>query len=74
MRAKNLLLGLSDLFSKSDGDIERTDLVKHKFNTSETLQIRQRPTRIPFAREKEVEEMIEDMQMVYRRYARERAT
>lgn len=60
-KAKNLLWNFSDLFSKNSADIGRTDLVKHAINTGDVAPIKQRPRRIPFAREKEVEEMIEDM-------------
>ena len=61
IKVRNFLLRYANLFSKNDGDIGRTGLVKHKIDTGNTIPIRQRPRRIPFAREQEVEDMIRDM-------------
>ncbi|CAG5028002.1 unnamed protein product [Parnassius apollo] len=59
VKAKKLLLKYADVFSSKDADIGKTGLVQHKINTGEELPIRQRPRRLPVAREKEVETMIE---------------
>ncbi|CAG5048976.1 unnamed protein product [Parnassius apollo] len=61
VKAKKLLLKYADVFSSNDADIGKTGLVQHKINTGEELPIRQRPRRLPVAREKEVETMIEGM-------------
>lgn len=55
------MLKYTNLFSKNDGDIGRTNLVRHKIDTGDTAPIRQRPRHVPFAREQEVEEMIQEM-------------
>lgn len=60
-KAKKTLLQYADMFSTDDADIGRTGLVQHKINTGNELPIRQRPRRVPVAREKEVKEMIERM-------------
>lgn len=59
--AKDMLQRYSDVFSRSDSDIGKTGLVKHTINTGNESPIRQRPRRLPIAREKEVDLMIKDM-------------
>lgn len=59
--AKEMLLRYANVFTSSDAVIGKTGLVKHTINTGNEPPIRQRPRRIPVAREKEVETMIEDM-------------
>ncbi|CAK1603696.1 unnamed protein product [Parnassius mnemosyne] len=61
VKAKKLLLKYANVFSSNEADIEKTGLVQHKINTGQELPIRQRPRRLPVAREKEVETMIEGM-------------
>ncbi|CAG4929464.1 unnamed protein product [Parnassius apollo] len=61
VKTKKLLLKYADVFSSNDADIGKTGLIQHKINTGEELPIRQRPRRLPVAREKEVETMIEGM-------------
>jgi predicted aspartyl protease len=61
LKARNLFLRYTDTFSTGDGDIGKTGLVKHKINTGDEIPIKQRPRRVPLARESEVEEMIQDM-------------
>lgn len=62
LRARSLLLRYRNVFSSHDDDIGRTGVVQHEIDTVETMPIRQRPRRVPVAREKEVEGMIEEMQ------------
>ncbi|CAK1599862.1 unnamed protein product [Parnassius mnemosyne] len=61
VKAKKLLLKYANVFSSNEADIGKTGLVQHKINTGQELPIRQRPRRLPVAREKEVETMIEGM-------------
>ncbi|XP_041484593.1 uncharacterized protein LOC121431153 [Lytechinus variegatus] len=57
----NLLIKNQDVFAKSDTDIGRTNLVKHKINTGDTQPIRQRPRRFPAAEQQEIDSQIESM-------------
>ena len=61
LKARNLLLRYKDVFSAHDSDIGRTSVVQHEIDTGDVTPIRQRPRRVPVAREKEVEDMIEEM-------------
>lgn len=61
IKARKLLLRYSNVFSAHDSDIGRTGVVQHEIDTGEVMPIRQRPRRVPVAREKEVEDMIEEM-------------
>ncbi|CAK1592082.1 unnamed protein product [Parnassius mnemosyne] len=61
VKAKKLLLKYANVFSSNEADIGKTGLVQHKINTGQELPIRQRPRRLPVAREKEVETMIEEI-------------
>lgn len=61
LKARSLLLRYGNVFSAHDNDIGRTGVVQHEIDTGESMPIRQRPRRIPVAREKEVEGMIEEM-------------
>ena len=55
-RALKRLVGkYRDIFSKSDSDIGRTPLLKHRIATGEAKPIRQRPRRIPLKLREEVE-------------------
>ncbi|CAK1594186.1 unnamed protein product [Parnassius mnemosyne] len=60
VKAKKLFK-YANVFSLNEADIGKTGLVQHKINTGEELPIRQRPRRLPVAREKELETMIEGM-------------
>lgn len=60
-KAMKMLLQYAGIFSTNDADIGRTGLVQHKINTGNEIPIRQRPRRLPVAREKEVETMIDGM-------------
>ena len=50
-----LLTKYSDVFSKSDADIERTGIIKHKIPTGNALPIKERPRRVPVYMDKEVD-------------------
>ena len=60
-KAKALLLRYAHLFSTSDEDVGRTDLVKHKINTGDKDPFKQAPRRLPVHMQEEVEEHITDM-------------
>ena len=61
VKAKKLLLRFSDVFSSQEGDLGRTSLVQHRIDTEKERPIRQRARRIPIAKEREVEDLLEDM-------------
>lgn len=61
VKAKNLLQRFADVFSSQEGDLGRTSLVQHKIDTGNEGPIRQRARRIPIAKEREVQDMLEDM-------------
>jgi hypothetical protein len=50
-----LLLRYHASFAKSDRDLGKTDLTKHKINTGDSLPIKQIPRRIPVHMQKEVD-------------------
>ncbi|KAG6464703.1 hypothetical protein O3G_MSEX014678 [Manduca sexta] len=56
-----MLAQYADIFSSNDADMGKTSLVQHKINTGNELPIRQRPRRLPVAKEKEVDTMIQGM-------------
>ena len=56
-----LLNKYSDVFSKSDNDIGRTGIIKHKIPTGNTLPIKERPRRVPEHMNKEVDMQIDNM-------------
>lgn len=59
--AKKMLAQYADVFSSNDADIGKTGLVQHKINTGNEVPIRQRPRRLPVAREREVDTLIDGM-------------
>lgn len=59
-QAWELLLKFKDIFAK-DCDFGRTGLVKHQIDTGDARPIKQRPRRIPWAKEREVTELVKDM-------------
>lgn len=61
LKARNLLKRYRSVFAAHDSDIGRTGVVQHEIDTGDIMPIRQRPRRVPVAREKEVENMIEEM-------------
>ena len=62
---KNLIEQLiernSDLFSKSETDLGRTDLVTMKIDTRDSTPIKQRPYRLPFSQRQMVEDHINEL-------------
>ena len=56
-----LLTKYSDVFSKSDADIGRTGIIKHKIPTGNALPIKERPRRFPVYMDKEVDGKIDNM-------------
>ena len=59
-QAKELLSQFKDIFA-TGSDCGRTGLVKHRIDTGDAAPIKQRPRRIPWAKEAEVAELIRDM-------------
>ena len=59
-QAKEFLLRFRDIFATGK-DCGRTGLVKHEIDTGDARPIKQRPRRIPWAKETEVAEMVKDM-------------
>lgn len=61
MKAKKFLQRYANIFSSQEGDLGRTSMVQHRIDTGSERPIRQRARRIPIAKEKEVEGLLEDM-------------
>ncbi len=57
----NLLTKYSSAFSKSDDDIGRTGIVRHKIDTGDAHPVKQAFRRTPFHMRKEVDKQIDDM-------------
>ena len=61
-QAEGLLLEFQNLFYSGDGQLGRTDTVKHKINTGDSAPIKQHPRRIPVHKQavadKEIEKML----------------
>ncbi|CAC5379628.1 unnamed protein product [Mytilus coruscus] len=58
---ENLLKEYETLFSASDSDLGKTNIVKHKINTGTTSPIKQAPRRLPNTLAKEVDEQVDGM-------------
>ena len=58
---KEIVLKLLLLFSSSDRDLGRTDVIQHAINTGNNRPIKQVPRRIPAYMQKEVDVHIDDM-------------
>lgn len=56
-----LLMDYQDVFSKGDGDLGRTDIIKHKIDTGAAAPIRQRARRLPTNHQEEVDRQVKDM-------------
>nr|WPV71156.1 MAG: replicase [Ips erranti-like virus 3] len=56
-----LLHDYKDVFALNETDLGRTHLVRHKIETGDYLPIKQRPRRLPLAKQAEVENLIQDM-------------
>ena len=50
-----------DIFAKSKSDLGRTSLFKHEINTGNRPPIKQRPRRVPFAKQKVEREEVSKM-------------
>ena len=53
----SLLYKFSDVISLHDGDMGKTNVVKHTINTGDALPIRQQPRRLPFHQREEVQRL-----------------
>ena len=60
-KARDLLIRYAHLFSKTEEDVGRTKLVKHKIDTGDKAPIKQQPRRLPIHMQHEVETHISDM-------------
>jgi len=49
------------IFAENEDDLGRTSIVQHHINTSDAVPIRQRPRRVPFAKEAEISRQLEEM-------------
>ena len=56
-----MLEGYADVISQSDGDLGKTNLVKHRIDTQGANPIRQPVRRLPMQQRKEVQGMLQDM-------------
>ena len=56
-----LLTKYSDIFSKSDSDIGRSGIIKHRIPTGNAQPIRERPRRVPVYLNEEVDKQIDNM-------------
>ncbi|UYV73615.1 K02A2.6-like [Cordylochernes scorpioides] len=59
--ARAFLKKNQDVFSSGDGNLGRTDLVRHRINTSDARPIRQPPRRLPMAKQEEVTGLLRKM-------------
>ncbi|PJE78407.1 hypothetical protein CI610_02660 [invertebrate metagenome] len=60
-QVRQLLLRTQDLFAKSDDDLGRTDMVKHKIDTQNAKPIKQPPRRFPHHAAEEVDQQVQSM-------------
>ena len=56
-----MLRGYADVISQNDGDLGKTNLVKHRIDTQGANPIRQPVRRLPIQQRKEVQGMLHDM-------------
>ncbi|UYV64922.1 K02A2.6-like [Cordylochernes scorpioides] len=59
--ARAFLKKNQDVFSSGDGNLGRTDLVRHRINTGDARPIRQPPRRLPMAKQEEVTGLLRKM-------------
>ncbi|GFW57511.1 retrovirus-related Pol polyprotein from transposon 412 [Trichonephila clavipes] len=59
--ARGLIREFQSLFSRTSEDFGRTRQTKHRIDTGEHPPIKQHPWRLPFAKQEEVQKLIEDM-------------
>ncbi|KAJ8041080.1 hypothetical protein HOLleu_11795 [Holothuria leucospilota] len=60
-QAEELLLEFENLFHSSNGPLGRTDTVKHKINTGDSVPIKQHPRRVPIYKQAAADEEIKKM-------------
>ena len=61
VQVAKLLNKYSEVFSKSDGDIGRTSIIKHRIPTGDAQPIQQRPQRVPVHMNKEIDRQLDNM-------------
>ena len=61
MLVQQLLSRYSDVFSSGDGDIGRTNWVKHSIDTGDARPIRQRARRAPLVQQDEIDRQVKDL-------------
>src|SRR3978361_1159279 len=59
--ARKFVVDEANIFESDDGRTGRTDLIKHRIDTGHAYPIRQPPRRVPFAKQQEVEHLVEKM-------------
>ena len=60
-RFEKLVCQYDDIFSRGPNDIGRTSRIQHKIDTGEANPIRQGARRVPFSKEKEIKDQIDEM-------------
>ena len=60
-QVRTLLCEFSDLFSRGQHDLGRTDVIQHQINTGDATPLRQPPRRMPLARRREAQQAVEEM-------------
>lgn len=61
MQVQKLLTTYADVFSKSDDDIGRTNLVKHDIDTGDARPVKQRSRRMPLVHQEEIDKQVKDL-------------
>ena len=56
-----LLIRYQDVFSKGDGDLGRTNLVKHSIDTGDSKPVRQPYRRLPQSQQEEAGKQVQEM-------------
>lgn len=60
-KVRQILNENQNIFSRNSSDIGRTSLVTHKIDTQGANPIKQRPRRVPFAKQEIVKNSVKDM-------------
>jgi hypothetical protein len=61
LEAQKFLEDYRSIFAENETDLGRTSVVQHRINTGDAAPIRQRPRRMPFAKEAEMKRQLEEM-------------
>ncbi|CAF1071831.1 unnamed protein product [Brachionus calyciflorus] len=61
LKLRNLIGKYSDVFSKGDGDLGYCDKFKFNINTGDNKPIKQRAYRVPYAKQDQIDKMVDDM-------------